>query len=288
MEIWARSRPGRPLTDQEQGLAGGEITAGADPRGFERQWGVKQAVQARGDGLDAAGRRLARQGLPDAEFEERDRQKQRVEIRAAQHADAGAGEQVHEAAPMEALALMREFAVAAAQDIESRGTHQHEAAAARDARQLARGELLLAAWKMREHVDRQREIEVGIGKRQRPDIALHQARDAERARVAEAFPAVVERDDRPAVLLLQNAGKIAGAATGLEGVRDGAAAKIGREEAEKDGAHAAVPPEVLFAGADVGELRGVHEAHGHAAMGRGTRSRIAVAAAPRDMPRSEA
>src|ERR1043165_2681289 len=163
MEIWARSRPGRPLTDQEQGLAGGEIAAGADPRGFERQWGVKQAVEPWGDGLDAAGRGLARQGLPDAEVEERDGQKQRVEIRAAQHADAGAGEQVHEAAPMEALALVGEFAVAAAQDIESRGTHQHEAAAARDARQLARGELLLPAGEMGGHADPPRGVEEGSG-----------------------------------------------------------------------------------------------------------------------------
>src|ERR1041385_3664720 len=150
MEIWARSRPGRPLTDQEQGLAGGEITAGADPRGFERQWGVKQAVQPRGDGLDAAGRRLSRQGLPDAEFEERDGQKQRVEIRAEQHADAGAGEEGHEGAAMEALGLGGDFAVGAAQDIGTRGTYQREAAAAPDARQLARAELLLAAWKMRD------------------------------------------------------------------------------------------------------------------------------------------
>ena len=95
-----------------------KVDAAGEQGGFSRQRGIEQIVEPRGDGFDSAGGMAPHERFDDAEFEQGDGHEERVRIGAAKRAEAMACRKGEEPGFDKPLALVSEFGVLAAQDIE--------------------------------------------------------------------------------------------------------------------------------------------------------------------------
>src|SRR5579859_5794376 len=243
---------------QNERLPYRQIAPRSDPAGFPLERRVEGAVEPGGHGLDAASRLRSQERLTDPELGESDRREQRVGVGAANNFQTMALSQRAQPRASEALALVRELGMAAAERVESGHARHQQAARRKNASQLPHGPVLVAAREVDDDIQGQRQIESAGCKRQRRDIGLRQAVHSQTLPVAEALPSQVDWKDAQIVARGEGPGKMAGAAAGFEDALEGAFPGYRIEQAEQDLAHAAIPPEILLGPGNVVELGRIH------------------------------
>ena len=161
----------------------------------------------------------------------------------------------------EPLALKSKGGMAAAEQVERRGTHRQNAARREHARHLVRRQLLRTHRQVRQHIHGQHQVEGPGSEREFAGIALNRPLHTLAAGIVQAIGAQIHGNHGPAALGLQQMGKVPGAASGFQGQADGAPLHVRGQHTVHDGTNSPVPPEIPLALCDVGELRRVHADH---------------------------